>query len=405
MSRFVSLTLLSLALPCVALAQPGAGTFEQVGSFGANPGALQMHRYIPSPAPGPGAPVVVALHGCTQNVTTYRNAGWEPVADELGFYVVYPAQVSGNNPVSCFNWAGEYGDEANLRRGQGENQSIVSMVDQMQADFGTDPSRVFIMGHSAGAAMAMVMLSTWPDRFAAGGVIAGIPYRCATSVAGAFSCQSPGVDKTPDAWADLVRAASSYGGPWPRLSVWHGTNDGVVSPNNQRELLEQWTALHGLAATPDATETVDGYPRSTFGGGAIESWEITGAGHATFVDPDHGCGATASYISDADICAVRHMATFFGLGGGPGMPPPSGDAGLVGLMDGGTPSMPPPGTDAGAWSWGGRDGGTSTPMGGDPGQDPGHDPVACGGCSVGAPGATAPAWLAALALLVFRRRR
>jgi len=401
MYRSLTAALFALALPSVALAQPGAGTFEPVAAFGDNPGALEMYRYVPSPEPGPGAPVVLALHGCTMNATQFRNTGWEPLADELGFYVVYPAQTSGNNPVSCFNWAGEYGDETNLRRGEGENQSILSMVDRMQADFGTDPNRAFIMGHSAGAAMAMVMLATWPDRFAAGGVIAGIPYRCANSVSGAFSCQSPGVDQSPDAWAQLVRDASPHTGPWPRLSIWHGTSDGIVSPSNQREVLDQWTALLGLGVTPDATEMVDGYPRSTWGT-SIESWEITGAGHATFADPDSGCGAIGAYVSDADICSVRHMAAFFGLDGA--APPPGSDAGAP--MPGTDGGAPPPGTDGGMWSWSGSDAGPGAGPGPGPGSgDPMDDHQGSCGCAA-RPGRTSGglAWgLLAVALVALRR--
>ena len=54
--------------------------------------------------------------------------GFEALADERGFHVLYPQQKSDNNPVGCFNWAGEYGDPANLERGKGENRSIISMV-------------------------------------------------------------------------------------------------------------------------------------------------------------------------------------------------------------------------------------------------------------------------------------
>ncbi|MEC7521099.1 MAG: PHB depolymerase family esterase [Myxococcota bacterium] len=400
------LTLALLIVPSLAHAQPGAGTFERVTAFGANPGGLEMHRYVPSPAPSGPAPVVFALHGCTQNVSTFRNTGWEPLADELGFYVVYPAQTSANNPVSCFNWAGEYGDEANLRRGEGENASLIAMLDRMESDFAV--SDAYVMGHSAGAAMAMVMLATWPERFAAGGVIAGIPYRCATSVSGAFSCQSPGVDRSPAEWGQLVRDASSHAGPWPRLSIWHGTSDGIVVPANQREALDQWTSVMGLPREPTATETVDGHARQTFSQGGrvmIESWEIAGAGHATFVDPDTGCGAVAAYVSDEDICAVRHMAAFFGLSGAPPIPPPVGDGGPATLPDGGPAPAP---SDAGSWSWGDRDAGPGVTPGPGPGEQPmtSPDSVHVCGCAVSS-GPVSGGWLALpiAALLLARRRR
>lgn len=394
MLRSTLAAILTLALPALALAQPGVGSYERVTSFGANPGALEMYMYTPSPAPSGPAPVVLALHGCTMTATGFRNVGWEPLADELGFYVVYPSQTSANNPVTCFNWAGEYGDEANLIRGQGENQSIISMVDHAVSQ-GGDASRVYITGHSAGAAMVMVMLSTWPDRFAAGGVTAAIPYRCATSVSGAFSCQTPGVDKSGSEWADLVRGASSHAGPWPRLSIWHGSADGIVSPMNATEVAEQWATLMGLSETPDSTTMVDGYPRSVWGGGQIERWEITGAGHANFVDPDNGCGMTGSYVTDEDICSTRHLASFFGLDGS--SPPMGGtDAGMVA-----------PGTDAGSWggqwgedagSWGGQWDAGPLPPGVDGGPGGETPPCTCsGGCSATA-GAPRSSW-AALALL------
>lgn len=422
MSRALLALALLVTIPSAALAQAGAGTFEQVSSFGANPGALDMYRYLPSPAPPAGAPVVVALHACTMDATDFRNVGWEPLADAHGFYVVYPQQRAANNGVMCFNWFGEGTDEANLRRGEGENQSILSMVDVMGTDRGADMGRVFVTGHSAGAAMAMVMLATWPDRFVAGGVTAAIPYRCATSLTGAFSCQSPGLDRSASEWASLVRGASSHAGPWPRLSVWHGSTDSIIHPFNQDEVIEQWTELMGLPATPDATTTIDGYPRSVWGAGAIERWDVTGAGHASFVDPDSGCGASASYVADADICSTRHIADFFGLTSPP--PMPGSDAGPPGDTDAGMPpaddagiadSDAGAGTDAGSWeftsdagSWGGNWGEDAGSTGADAGVGmaaPTDPPDPTPSCSVSAPGASPlPLLLFGLVALCCRRR-
>ena len=210
-------------------------TLAAVADFGANPGALDMYEYVPADLP-PNAPLVVVLHGCTQSANAMVSAGWNQLADQYQFAVVYPQQTSSNNPVECFNWAGEYGDTANLVRGQGENQSIISMVDYEVAHHGVDASKVYIMGFSAGAAFTTVMLATWPDRFAGGAIMEGITYRCATSVSGAYSCQSPGVTKTAAEWGDLVRAAhTGYAGPWPRVQIWEGTSDTTVVPANQAE--------------------------------------------------------------------------------------------------------------------------------------------------------------------------
>jgi poly(hydroxyalkanoate) depolymerase family esterase len=323
------------------VAAVGAGTFEAVASFGSNPGNLKMYRYVPSPAPAADAPLVVAMHACSQNATAYRSSGWEEVADKLGFYVVYPEQQSANNALGCFNWAGEYGVTANLIRGQGENQSIKEMVDQMLADYSIDPTRVFATGHSGGGAQVALMMAVWPDVFAGGGILAGIPYECTTQYLEVSSCLSPGKDLTAEQWgAKALEGYPGYAGAYPRLSVWHGTADNLVAPTNADQLVEQWTNVHGLASTPTSSDMVDGYPRDLYqdGGGKtiVESWHITGAGHGTFIDPDKGCGTAGSYFLDEDVCAAQRISEFWGIAGGSSGSGGAGGAGSGGAGVGGS---------------------------------------------------------------------
>lgn len=335
----------------------GAGTFEAVAGFGSNPGNLKMYRYVPTPAPADNAPLVVAMHACSQNATAYRSAGWEEVADKLGFYVVYPEQQSANNALGCFNWAGEYGVTANLTRGQGENQSIKEMVDRMIADYSIDATRVFATGHSGGGAQVALMMAVWPDVFAGGGILAGIPYECTTQFLEVSSCLTPGKDLTAEQWgAKALDGYPGYAGAYPRLSVWHGTADAIVAPSNADQLVEQWTNVHGLPATPTTSDTVDGYPRDLYqdgnGNTIVESWHITGAGHGTFVDPDNGCGTAGSYFLDEDVCAAQRIAEFWGIAGAP---PGSGGAGGGGAgggagVGGGGPGAGGAGSGVGAGS-------------------------------------------------------
>ncbi|RKH35888.1 esterase [Corallococcus praedator] len=292
----------------------------QVTSFGTNPGNLRMWTHVPASMPA-NAPLVVALHGCTQSAAAYAATGWTALADPLKFYVVYPEQVSGNNSTSCFNWF-EPGDTA---RGQGEALSIKQMVDHMKATYSIDPGRVFVTGLSAGGAMTHVMAATYPDVFAGAAVMAGIPYKCATSMTGGFSCMSPGVDKTPTAWRDLVRGAfPSYTGAYPRVSIWHGTSDFTVKNSNLTEGVEQWTAVHGIDQTEDLSETVAGYPHKVYtdaaGKALVESYSLTGMGHGTPIDPAFrfpgttvACGTAGAYVLDTDICSTWYVAKFFGL--------------------------------------------------------------------------------------------
>ena len=297
-----------------------SSALTQVTSFGTNPGALTMWKYVPAGMPA-NAPLVVALHGCTQTAAAYEGAGWNNLADVWKFYVVYPEQVSGNNSSRCFNWF-EPGD---IARGQGEALSIKQMVDKMKLDHSIDPSRVYVTGLSAGGAFSSVMAAAYPDVFAGAAIMAGIPYKCAGTMNDAFSCMNPGKDQTPAAWGNLVRGAySGYTGAFPRISIWHGTSDNTVKPTNMTELVDQWTHVHGIDATADVSDTVNGYPHKVYqdstGKARVETYALTSMGHATAVDPQFkfpnstlGCGTAGAYLEDRDICSTYHVGRFFGL--------------------------------------------------------------------------------------------
>ncbi|MEU6836471.1 PHB depolymerase family esterase [Streptomyces rubiginosohelvolus] len=308
------------AAPVAAEAR-AAAALERVTSFGANPGGLNMYVYRPAALPA-SAPVVVALHGCTQSAQVYSdNAGLNTFADRHGFLVVYAETTTANNANKCFNWF-QPGD---TRRGQGEAASIRQMVAHAATAYGADTGRVQVTGLSAGGAMTSVMLAAYPDVFAAGAVVAGIPYGCGTDVVSAFGCMSPGVDRTPAAWAQAVRNAHpGFAGPWPRVAIWHGDNDATVAPRNADELRDQWTAVHGLGQTPDRTSTIgpDSTRRSEYlaadGRSVVEVDRVPGIGHGTPVDPGSGaeqCGATGTQHFIDSICSGYWITRFFGLDG------------------------------------------------------------------------------------------
>ncbi|MFE2754754.1 alpha/beta hydrolase family esterase [Actinosynnema sp. NPDC059335] len=305
------------AVSLVASPRPAAAaTLQEVTGFGSNPGNLQMFRYVPAGLTA-GRPVVVALHGCTQNATGYGPAtGWLQLADRWKFTVVVPQQKSQNNLNSCFNWF-EPGD---TRRGSGEALSIKQMVDKAKQDNGA--TSAYVSGLSAGGAMTAVMLATYPDVFSGGGIVAGLPFQCATTVAAAYGCMNPGTDLTPAQWGDRVRAAFPYSGPRPKVSIWHGAADTTVRPLNGTELVEQWTNVNGTDQTPDVSDTVAGYPHRVYGG-TVEHYSITGMNHGQPVDPGAGatqCGGTAAYMLDVNVCAAYHLARFWGIDGGGATP-------------------------------------------------------------------------------------
>jgi len=162
----------AIASACATDDAPGSssGELTEVASFGSNPGGLRMWLYAPARPASPAA-VVVALHGCTQSAADIERTGWSTIADQAGFYVIYPQQTSSNNGASCFRWF----EPAHVRRGSGEVASIASMVSHVKSRFAIDDARVFAAGFSAGGGMAPALLAAYPDVFAAGAAHSGLP--------------------------------------------------------------------------------------------------------------------------------------------------------------------------------------------------------------------------------------
>lgn len=311
-----------------ALAATADAGLTPVDSFGSNPGELDMFEYVPADLPA-GRPLVVVMHGCTQTAAAMEAAGWNALADEYRFAVVYPQQRNANQQLGCFTWYAA-GD---IARDAGEAASIVQMVDKAIATHGSDSERVYVTGLSAGAAMTAVMLAAYPDRFRAGSIMAGVPYGCATDVTSGSTCASSGSDKTPAQWGDLVRAADpGFTGPYPRVQIWHGSADYTVATKNATELVEQWTDVWGAEQTASATDTISKATRTQYRAGsqlAVELYIVDGMGHAIATGADElgDCPATSgAFFSDQAICSTLRAAQFFGvLGSGDGGDGSGGD--------------------------------------------------------------------------------
>jgi feruloyl esterase len=335
-----ALVVTSLAAVAMTAMPASAATLTAVTGFGSNPGNLNMYVYRPDSL-GPGAPLVVAMHGCTQDATAYyTNSGWPKYADRFGFIVIFPEQKSANAANACFNWF-TAGDVA---RGQGEALSVKQMVDYAQSTYGADAARTFVTGLSAGGAFAAVMLATYPDVFEAGSIVAGIPYGCAPATS-PYTCMFTTVTKSPAQWGSLARNAfPGYTGPYPRVSIWHGTSDAVVVPGNASSSRDQWTNVWGTSTTPTSTSSL---PAGTAvenhdsgGQTVVRVQRVSGMGHGTPVDPGSTtdqCGMAGAYFLDT-ICSAYYDARFFGLDSAGPPPSPTGSSSS---SPSGTPSPSP----------------------------------------------------------------
>jgi len=288
----------------------------ETSAFGTNPGALRMFSYVPNSVPHRPA-LVVVLHGCGQTAAGYDlGAGWSTLAKRYGFALLMPEQQPSNNAGTCFNWF----SPEDAVRDQGEACSIRNMIARMVAIHGIDRRRIYVTGLSAGGAMTSVMLATYPEMFAAGAVIAGLPFGVAGNMHEALRGMMQSAPRPAAELGGAVRNASRHKGPWPKVSVWHGSADRMVNPGNANEIVKQWLDVHHLPLAPMSEGTVDGYPRQIWwnadGETVVESYTITNMAHGTplgTADNGQRIGAEGAFLLEVGISSSYHIANFFGL--------------------------------------------------------------------------------------------
>ena len=313
----------------VAPARP----LEELTAFGADPGDLRGLCFLPEGLPRDGtAALVVALHGCTQTAAAYdRGCGWSVLAEREGFALLLPEQRRGNNQNMCFNWF----EAADTARGQGEVASVRSMIAAMVERHRLDPQRVFVTGLSAGGAMTSALLAAYPEVFAGGAIVAGLPYGAAASLPEAFEAMRGTTPRSARNWGDLVRAAAPLrpGKRRPPVSIWHGDADATVGVGNAASLTAQWVDAHGLSTTPTETRKEGCNTRAIWrdrdGRVAVERNIVSGMGHGVPLHPGEGdgrVGAAGPFLLDVGLSSTLRIAESWDLaiaGAERPMPPPA----------------------------------------------------------------------------------
>jgi poly(hydroxyalkanoate) depolymerase family esterase len=276
---------------------PEGARFEE-RTFSSDAGSRTYKVYVPSGYSGQSLPVVVMLHGCTQNPDDFAaGTRMNEVAEEQAFLVAYPRQPQSANMQKCWNWF----NVADQQREGGEPSLIAGIAMQVVEEFSADPARVYVAGLSAGGAAAAIMAATYPDIFAAVGVHSGLACGAARDMPSAFAAMGGGGTLRPRGEGRTV----------PTI-VFHGDADRTVNPVNSDHVIAQAGEEAALTKVVTHGETPGGmaYTRTVqlddAGGEVLEQWVLHGVGHAW-----SGGSISGSYTDARGPDASREMIRFF----------------------------------------------------------------------------------------------
>jgi feruloyl esterase len=296
-------------------ARPSPKRLTRGAVIGDNPAGLGMLTYVPDTVVM-RPPLVVLLHGCHQDAGSFaQDSGWVDRVHRARAVLLVPEQLGTNNPARCFNWF----RVTDPSSGGAELLSLRGMIDTACASYKCDQRQIYVVGLSAGGAMAAALMAAYPDTVSAGAVVAGLPVGCAGSMREALGRMANAEPQIEDViWAQRARALapSGYTGLWPRLSVWHGEADQAVDPTNAGMLVRQWRALHALNHVPTHDVALGDRARQRTwrvkSRAAVEWWSLADLTHGYPVGAGRGGG---KWVLPADIDATDRIAEFFGLEG------------------------------------------------------------------------------------------
>ncbi|HEY4316658.1 MAG TPA: PHB depolymerase family esterase [Herbaspirillum sp.] len=299
-------------------ADVGAHVLEQVQagqfvsrSLGNAAGTRAYKLYIPKTYTGQPMPLLVMLHGCTQDPDDFAaGTRMNRIAEEAGCFVAYPAQSKKANGHKCWNWF----SAIDQQRDSGEASIIADITRTVIEAYGCDRRRIFVAGLSAGGAMAVIMGNRYPELYTAVGVHSGLPYAAARDLSSAMAAMRRGA---VDLEIDRAHGADAGGKPLP-IIVFHGDIDKTVHPRNGEQIIEQ--ALAHIASTERkeqgaiVSDGVPQYTRAIYEDGEqrpmAELWTVHGTAHAW-----SGGSSEGSYTAAGGPDASAEMMRFFTTAG------------------------------------------------------------------------------------------
>jgi feruloyl esterase len=233
----------------------------------------------------------VVLHGCGQNAKSISElSGWNKIAKQHDFVVVYPQQKLVNNPSGCFNWF----NVDDIEKGKGESESIAQMIAHVKTLYTIDTNQIFTTGLSAGASMSLVMAVTHPEIFKSVAMFAGGAYKLATNPSDAFKAMTGKIAITQEELIAVCQKQNPQNHDYyPQLIIYQGLDDGIVNPKNAQLIINQWAGIYKIDTIPDIQKMsfsgIDDITRLEYQDAnqktVIIYYEVKNLGHQLMINP------------------------------------------------------------------------------------------------------------------------
>jgi poly(hydroxyalkanoate) depolymerase family esterase len=294
----------------------------EIENFGENPGNLKMFIHHNTVKDSIKPPLVIVLHGCSQNVKNVSElTGWNKLADLNNFVVLYPQQKILNNPSLCFNWF----RNNDIEKNKGECESIYEMISFAKKQYNIDSNRIYITGLSAGGFMSVAMIATHPELFQSAAIFAGGAYKIATNPFAAIQAMSSKDAIDQKKLIHNIREQNpNYIGQFPSLLIYQGLNDKIVNPKNAISLVNQWAGINNIDSISDKIEHsymgINDITRTTYndslGKPKILLYEVANLGHQLMIKPgnkDDEGGNMRNFAVNKGYHSTYQTAKEFGI--------------------------------------------------------------------------------------------